>query len=364
MTELRQVFAAAAHGAGYRPSDGGSWAESAQALELPAASRYVVVLIDGMGLELLEARRGHIPFMRRRLGTALTSTFPSTTACAITSFATGERPGHTGMVGFTAREPDSQSRIQLLSFADSPVTPEAWQRCPTIAERATPSGEIVSVGPEKFRDSGLTRAAWRGMRAVFAETFEDRIGAVVRELRAGASLVYLYWADLDHVGHVEGWSSEAWIAEVERVDAALSSLASRLPKDTALIVTADHGMVDIDRRLDLADFSGSAALMSTGEERVLQLFFEPGTNAEQMLHDLAAWCGESVEVWDRTRLLTAFDPVADHVSPRIGDAALIAKGTWGISDSRWMSDANMRLVGAHGSISSAEVSVPLIIEHV
>ncbi|RAE81595.1 alkaline phosphatase family protein, partial [Burkholderia multivorans] len=67
--------------------------------------------------------------------------------------------------------------------------------------------------------------------------------------------VYLYWGNLDKTGHVSGSNSANWSEELERIDGALSRLAQDLPHDSALVVTADHGMVDIDhdRRLDLVD---------------------------------------------------------------------------------------------------------------
>lgn len=363
MIRLRDILAAAAHNVGYVSSDAeNTWEQAADAVGLPAASRYIVVLIDGMGLTQLEARRGHIPFLRRRHLQSVRTTVPSTTACAITSFATGYDPGRTGMIGFTARDPESGSRIQLLSFADSPVTPEVWQSEPTIAQRADHRGTMCSVGPEKFRDSGLTLAAWRGMREVYAETFEERVQAALAQLNGGARLVYLYWADLDHAGHVHGWESEEWTAQLEHVDAQLSALARALPRDTGLAITADHGMVDILQRRDFAASPHASQCVTAGEERMLQVFVDEPDRVDEIAQRTAAWLGDCAHVWSRDDMLAALGGASARVAPRVGDFAIVAEGSWGISDSRWMSENQMRLVGAHGATSEAEMTVPLAVE--
>ena len=81
----------------------------------------------------------------------------------------------------------------------------------------------------------------------------DRVDACVYELM-GPALVYLYWGEVDKIGHHHGWGSWQWGDEVGSLDRELARLERMLPPDTLLIVTADHGMVDVDRaqRWDVA----------------------------------------------------------------------------------------------------------------
>ena len=70
----------------------------------------VVVLVDGLGLEMLRQRRGHTPTLRQWLaqreavtaavGAGILTCRPSTTAAALTMLGTSALPGTTGMVGY------------------------------------------------------------------------------------------------------------------------------------------------------------------------------------------------------------------------------------------------------------------------
>ncbi len=95
----------------------------------------------------------------------------------------------------------------------------------------------------------------RGGAFVAAHSLDDRVDAAVAACRATPrSLVYVYWGELDKVGHVHGCQSWEWGEELARIDEAVRRLAERLPGDAVLVVTADHGMVDVafEDRVDLA----------------------------------------------------------------------------------------------------------------
>ena len=74
---------------------------------LPAADRYVVVLIDGLGWNLLRRSVRDVPYLASLLGDAqsITAGVPSTTVTSLASLGTGLVPGQHGMVGYTSRVP-------------------------------------------------------------------------------------------------------------------------------------------------------------------------------------------------------------------------------------------------------------------
>ncbi|MDO4607198.1 MAG: alkaline phosphatase family protein [Bowdeniella nasicola] len=360
---LPQVLSAAAYAVGYRSDDPrDDWARDAAAVGLPPVRRAVVVLIDGMGYHQLDARRGHIPFLRRRLDRSARTVFPSTTACAITSLATGRSPGETGMVGYTVRDPHSGQRVQMLHFNNGELSVEHWQVEAPITERVDHGGGICSVGPRKFSGTGLTLAAWRGIREVFAEHFSARVDSTIAELNRGTRLVYLYWSDLDHTGHHYGWQSEAWTSEIEHVDANLAELARRLPADTALIITADHGMVDVHARSDIREVTLPGLEMTAGEGRLLQFFFTDDDAAGHAQERLAQWADGRAVILSRAEQEARMGPVSDHVRARLGNFAVAALGDWGVFDSQWATPGQLSMVGEHGSITPEECDIPLILD--
>ena len=155
----------------------------------------VVVLVDGLGLEMLRRRRGHTPTLRRWLGqceagaagggNAIRTCRPSTTAAALTMLGTSALPGTTGMVGYSVLNPLLGPALeasavpgpdQVLSLitwkGDNVPSPRSWQDVPTIFERL-PAGSAVSIGPTRFAGSGLTEAALRGATHLGADRLED-----------------------------------------------------------------------------------------------------------------------------------------------------------------------------------------------
>src|SRR5699024_3462388 len=161
-------------------------------------------------------------------------------------------PGATGMLGYTIRHPGSGRLVNLITWADAPMEPRSWQRETTLFEQATAVtgdvGSTVTIGPARFVGSGLTMSALRGGTGATGESMAERVDVAVGALRSGASAVYLYWGEVDHVGHVHGWGSWEWGEELMNVDAEIRRLVRSVPRGTTVLVTADHGMVDVDRR--------------------------------------------------------------------------------------------------------------------
>lgn len=351
---------------------GGADADGADAggslLRLRPARRAVVVLVDGLGYELLRRRSGHAPFLRTLMPSAyrLTAGFPSTTATSMGTFGTGLPPGSHGLVGYEVLVPGEDRLLNELSWQDGP-DPRRWQPHPTVFESAVAAGVAVTrVGPAFFDGSGLTTAALRGGRFRAADGLDACVEATVAALREDApALVYLYWGQLDKVGHVHGCESWEWGDQLEAVDAAMARLVGRVPPDTAVYVTADHGMVDCPHalRIDLRhDEVLSASVRHVGgEPRALHLYCEPGTVAS-VVETWRARMGERAWLCTREEAIAQglFGPVSSDVGPRIGDVVVAMRDTFAVVDSRTARPAALALVGLHGSLTTDEVAVPLL----
>ncbi len=337
--------------------------------DLPAVRRTVVVLVDGLGHDLLRQRSGHAPFLRSHIGTThrVPCGFPTTTATSMGTFGTGLPPGSHGLVGMQVLDPATDRLLNELSWEDGP-DPRAWQPNETVFEAAEDAGvSVTMVGPYYFDGSGLTTAALRGGQFRAGRTLDDRVAAAVSAVRATPrALVYLYWGDVDKIGHVHGCQSWQWGDEVESVDAALRQLAARVPDDTSIVVTADHGMVDVPfpARIDLVHEPGLMAGVRHlgGEPRNLQLYAEPGAVADVE----NAW---AARLGDRARILTRaqavdegwFGPVRAGVDGRIGDLLVVMEGSFAVVHSGLMRPEVVALLGLHGSTSDAELAVPVVV---
>lgn len=333
--------------------------------------RLAVVLVDGLGYDLLPALAPHAPLLASVLsggiGTLdeLQCTFPSTTPTSLASFATGAAAGEHGIVGFTVNVPGSDRVLTHITWRDDPV-PAQWQPLPTWFEIVSAAGvSATAVLPKYFAGSGLTEAVYRGARFCGVGRDDDYAHRLLTELRAAPGLVYGYTAALDTAAHLHGIASPEWATAAAGVDALLARLVEQLPSDAALLVTADHGGLDIapDARLDIGTDERLAAgvRLVAGEARVRYLHTVDGAIADV----LATWRGL---LGDRAQVLTRDDAVAagwfgvvrpEHLA-RIGDVVVICTAPVAVVASGWEPPEAGRLVAFHGAASPAELAIPLI----
>jgi hypothetical protein len=338
-------------------------------LGLAPAERAVVVLVDGLGYEQLAVRSGHAAFLRAHLGAArrLDSGFPSTTATSMGSFGTGAPPGEHGLVGYEVLDPDQDRVFNELSWENGP-DPFRWQPTPTVLQQVGAEGiDVTRIGPGFFDGSGLTNAALRGGRFRAGSSLADRVSAAVEAVRsAPRALVYLYWGDLDKVGHVHGPSSWEWVDELESIDRQLASLAARVPGGTAIHITADHGMVDVPfgHRVDLA---AERELLTGvrhvgGEPRGTQLYLEHPSAVDAVVWRWRERLGDRAWVSTRDELVAGgwFGPVRAEVLARIGEVVAVMLDDGAIVDSERMRPELLRLRGFHGSVTDDERAIPLV----
>lgn len=329
----------------------------------PARSAIVFVL-DGLGAHNLAARAGHARFLAQastKRDVART-VFPSTTASALTSLLTGVLPGEHGIVGYRARIPGTDDVVNQLRGWDTDGLPLEWQRATPL----TTTRESFAVSKAEYAGTGFTAATQRGAEFHGADDLDERV-ELAAELagRHPGSFVYLYAPELDGIGHRRGWQSDEWVAGLERVDAAARALGAAIPRGTGVVITADHGMVDVPRHRHvlLSDGDGlvDGVRLIGGEPRMLHLYAEAGA-ADGVL---AAWReSESARSWVMSRAEAVatglFGPVASEVQDRIGDVIVAARAGIAYYDDRLADKGPQKMVGQHGSLTNEERTVPLI----
>jgi type I phosphodiesterase/nucleotide pyrophosphatase len=321
--------------------------------ELDGVDRVAVLLVDGLGAYQMPLLPGLSGLPLR----TLTSGFPSTTPVSLVTLGTGRPPGQHGVLGFTTRRPDGRI-LNHIHWNDDPP-PARWQPVPTVFESSgVPSTQVTR--PE-FEGTGLTVAAYRGAAFAGASTLEETAAGMLGALRAGPGIVYGYHPDLDKAGHETGVGSPEWTAAARDVERLVGILTDGLPPRSALLVTADHGQLNVpeSERVDLSGLPGIAAV--AGEPRVRYLHVVPGA-LEDTRAAAAELFGSSAAVLTRFQAigLDLFGPVTrDHLD-RIGDLVLICTGRAVALASAYEPPAIGRLVAYHGSTTAAEMTIPLL----
>lgn len=336
-----------------------------------------VLLVDGLGAELLDAHADDAPVLTGLRSQTLQVGFPSTTAAGLAAIGTGARSGEHGMVGYSFRIPGSFSGtgvINALRWQPHPwgedlrdrVPPEQIQPLPTTFERAAAAGIAVSVvSGAEFARSGLTRAVLRGARYRGVHAIGELVAGVV-DVIAGRGFCYGYHSELDLVGHLHGPGSVPWRMQLRQIDRLVESVVEALPAGGLLAVVADHGMVAVDPATAI-DIDACPPLLAGvqalgGEARARHVYATDGA-ADDVL---AAWRGtlaDTAWVLSRDEAIAAgwFGArVRDDVRPRIGDVVAAARDCTTLLR-RNIEPLESSLVGHHGSLTSAEQNIPLLL---
>ncbi len=343
--------------------------EGADGALRPARS-VVLVIVDGLGAIQLRGHAGHARRMTAGLGKkdVAYSVFPTTTAAALTSTLTGLEPGEHGLVGYRVLDREHDRLVNQLSGWESDgIDPLVWQPAPPVFERAIAAGHgAFAVGIAAYAHSGFTRATMRGAAFVAAKTPAERV-AVAYQLAADnpGSLVYCYLPEVDKAGHKHGVESAEWIAALEEIDGALSAVP---PRQVGVLVTADHGMIDVPAHRHVVLDEGDARLDGVrhigGEPRMLHVYLEPDADAEAALQRWRIASEGDAEVLSGTEAI-ATGLFGARVTPaaasRIGDLLVIARGNRAFYDGTAEDQRARGMVGQHGALTPEERQVPYIL---
>lgn len=341
----------------------------------------VVLLIDGLGAELLARHPDAAPTLSAHVSTTLAAGFPATTSTSLTSLAMGAPCATHGIIGYSFAMPGAGGprlfnslrwRLDTATGEDARDLhpPETVQPMPSRVQDLAAHGVAVHyVIPEYQRDSGLTRAAFRAAGTLHPATSLDEVRAgiltVANHPGAESRFAYAYFPELDTAGHVYGPESAQWLEVLRDVDACVADLLADLPDTCALLVTGDHGMIRAETAIDLDTLPRlhRDVRLIGGEARVRHVYLE---HPDALSAVLAAWAevlSTHAHVVSREQALDErwFGPTPPEtvIADRIGDVIAVARG-----DSVLLRPDNepieSALLGHHGAWTADEQLVPLI----
>ena len=330
------------------------------------AAQVVLLVVDGLGWEQLRARSALAPTLSAAAGIdrPITSVAPTTTAAALTSITTGRPPSDHGILGY--RLADGDRIMNMLRWGLGPVgDTDARRSVPVrefqpVAPFPGAAGPVPVVSKVDFGGTGFT-AAHLGDSPLFDYRVPSSLALEVgRRLQSGAPFVYAYYDGIDKVAHADGLGDH-YDAELVAVDRIVADVAEALPPGAVLLVTADHGQIDVGNRVELL-----------GAEAMSMTRFLSGEGRFRWLHARDGAAGDLVDLlderygattWVRSRDQLVDDgwfggALGDGFAGRLGDVALIPFAPIAFMDPA--DTGENRLACRHGSLTADEMLVPLV----
>jgi hypothetical protein len=339
-----------------------SWASGLPSWMPPvvADARHAVLLVlDGLGWDQLQDHLHLMPTLATMSGRSIHTVAPTTTATALSSITTGLTPAEHGLVGYRMVLGGEIVNVLRWCVGDQPVR---RSHPPVEVQPFDPFlGQTVPVSsPSELQNSAFSEAHLRGCRPVGWRASSSIAVEAREQVLAGERFVYCYYGGIDKIAHERGFGPY-YDAELRAADALVADMLATLPSGTALLVTADHGQVQVgdaivhpsDRLLEHVSFQ-------SGEGRFRWLHANRGAIA-----DLVQAAADEVGhlAWVVTREQTLDEQwfgaaMAPTVRSRLGDVALVAHEPVSFHDPA--DSGPFELVCRHGSLTSAEVNVPLL----
>jgi hypothetical protein len=344
---------------------------------LGSARNIVLVVIDGLGYDFL-TRAGAGTSLIHFLKARISSVFPPATATAIPTFLTGAAPQQHGFTGWFTYFKELGSVVAVLPFRARHggasleaigIDPSDLCRCRPVFERVR--ARAYAVMPEWIVRSPFNLAFNRAARNVPYRSLEEFFELTRWTLRDGVGrrYVYAYWPELDRLAHSHGIGSAEVRRHLAELDAGFSRLVQAIRgSDTVLIVTADHGFVDIPpgRLVELSahpPLNDALVVPLCGEPRLAYCYIHPDKRDifERYARRELAHC---VSLWRSEELLRHgyFGVGEPHprLADRIGHYALAMTGDYAVKD--WLlREKPYRNIGVHGGTSPEELDVPLVV---
>lgn len=335
-----------------------------------AADQVVLLVLDGLGWLQLQERLHLAPNLAGLEGRAVTTVAPSTTAAALTSLAVGAPPACHGVVGYrlVVDGPTGPEVMNVLRWK----TPSGDARefvDPASFQRVDPFGgvPVPVVSKAEFAGTGFTVAHQRGARQFGWFEPSGMVVDVAQLVAAGEQFVYAYYEGIDKVAHGNGMGPH-YDAELVAADRLVGDLLEALPAGTALVVTADHGQVQVGARgmveLRAKDFPGVRSV--SGEARFRWLHLEDGHRAERVAASVRerfahqAWVATYAEVERDGWLGEPGRSIDAEVRRRLGDIALLPFDPVAYVEPGEEDRHERKLECRHGSMTEDEMLVPLL----
>ena len=319
--------------------------------------KVVVMLFDGLGTAMMERHLPADSFLRSHLACPVSSVFPPTTVAATMSVLTGLTPAEHGRLGWwlyfkevddnvsafgnMLQKTDKPAGDRRLMDVYMPIKP-VWERI----READPSVRTAYVSP--FGDY-KTRSSAHACRTV-------------RKLARGKGKCYIYsYRPLpDSLIHAFGTSSRKVSSNIRMIDRQVKRMSRRL-KNALIVVTADHGLVDVEylHFQDYPELNDMLLRIPSVEGRAASIFVKEGMR-EQFREKFNEQLGRDFLLLSKEEVYAQklFGPGIPHerTDGFIGDFMAIATGNKFIT-----SLTGKELKAHHAGMTDEEMNVPLII---
>lgn len=349
--------------------------------QLEGVENVVLIMLDGMGYNFFYRNMNILNFsVKNNLHAKMTSVWPSTTAAAMTTIYTGVAPINHGClawftylkeVGMISTIPPLTRRGSRDYITNKVIKAQDILQLESIFERI-PDADSYFLISEKLVDTPYDTVVSRGTKKTVGFTnFQDSMEKILNILKSDSNKKFIlhYWDGIDSKSHIDGTEKAIpHFKDVFNLIIELSEQIQEMDEKTILLVSADHGLIDIpkDRVIKMKDhpkLEETLTLPLCGESRAAFCYVRAPYKEQfenYVKNDLKEYCSLlTMPDLIESEIFGLFEP-HPRFKYRIPDYILLMKDNYMIKD-KMLKETRIRMKAVHGGCSEEELYVPLIL---
>lgn len=323
----------------------------------------VFMILDCLSSEVLVKHLPQNSFLRRHFVCDVSSVFPPTTTAATTSLHSGLYPIEHGWVGWAPYFKEYGRVIETFLNRDF-YTLEMLSTPPVRDDLEVKT--IYSQISERNADIEYHRV-FPPFDPQGVKTFEEMCLRIPNITISSPcrKIISAYWPYPDHDLHHNGIDSEVVRECLHQMDKNLSKMAEKL-SDTQLIITADHGIVDVEE-IFLNDYPNLVACLELPpslESRFMSFFIKEDQK-DFFAREFAKHFGEDFLLLAKDEFLAGGFLGEGQMHPRIkdfiGNFVAIGINNKSLRYRTEQGTGFKSFVADHAGLTPPELTVPLIV---
>jgi len=317
----------------------------------------VVLLLDGMGISVMEKNLKKGGFFRSHLLHTYSSVFPPTTVASTTSIDSGKYPVEHAWLGWDCYYPEVDENVTVfLNVKQGTEEPVAdYHVAGKFCGYENIVSQIQAVGGQAYYSTPFAYPNPGDFDAVL-----ERIGDLCK--KDGKKYIYAYCNEPDYTMHRKGCFGKDAVEVIRSLEKKVEALAENL-EDTLLFITADHGHIDGRNAciLDYPKLMECLKRLPSIEPRALNLFIKDGYH-EQFVRAFNKEFGDTFLLLNKedVKKQRLFGPGMEHpqFDGMLGDYLAVAIGDLSIFNTQ---EEKEKFIGVHAGLTKEEMEIPLIV---
>ena len=257
--------------------------------ELKKFKNIVLIVVDGLGYNYLKSKNES--FLLENLKSKITSTFPSTTACANTSFHVGYPSQQHALTGWDINLKEVGAITTILPFTavyEGDSLSKTHFKIDQIMDIKSFhkgfKGKCFTLIEKRISNSPFTNYVSKDTSIIPTKSYKNtftKLKELIKKDSVKRRFIHVYIPELDSIAHKEGIDTKKVNKLFWDIDKRMKNLSKSIKgTNTLLIFVADHGFINSTPKTEIwvENIKGLKECLTiplAGESRVRDVFVRP-----------------------------------------------------------------------------------------